>query len=295
MKMTPAQVVKNMFSGAVVGVANVIPGVSGGTMAVVLHVFDQMMETLGLKKFRKNLGFLITFGLGAVLGIAAFSSAIKWLLQSYPVATSFAFIGLILGSVPMIFRRATRGSKKVTVGNAAAFLTGLGVMLVLAFVNESAFSTSAAEVLTFPLAVQLFLVGMLASVAMILPGISGSLIMVIFGTYYTVIGSISGIFSGLMAWLSGTGSFAALMQNVWLLLPALAGILLGLVFGSRLIDFVIKKYPQMAYSAILGLILGSFAALIPHTFLFNAEGIAAILLLIAGAAVSYLFSRNAAD
>ena len=193
MKITPMQAVKNVFSGAVVGVANVIPGVSGGTMAVVLNVFDQMMETLGLKKFKKNLAFLITFGLGAVIGIAAFSSAIKWLLQYYPVATNFAFIGLILGSVPMIFRRAMRGSKRVTLGSAVAFLVGLGVMLALAFVNESAFSTSAETVLTFSLAVRLFFVGALASVAMILPGISGSLIMVIFGTYYTVIGSISNI------------------------------------------------------------------------------------------------------
>ena len=85
MKITPMQAVKNVFSGAVVGVANVIPGVSGGTMAVVLNVFDQMMETLGLKKFKKNLAFLITFGLGAVIGIAAFSSAIKWILHYYHV------------------------------------------------------------------------------------------------------------------------------------------------------------------------------------------------------------------
>ncbi len=295
MKITPAQVVKNVFSGAVVGVANVIPGVSGGTMAVVLNVFDQMMEALGLKRFKKNLAFLITFGLGAVVGIAAFSSAIKWLLQHYPVATNFAFIGLILGSVPMIFHRAVRGGKRVTVGSAAAFLIGLGIMLALTFVNESAFSASAETVLTFPLAVRLFFVGALASIAMILPGISGSLIMVIFGTYYTVIGSISNIMSGLLAWLGGTGSFAALMQSILVLLPALAGILLGLVFGSRLIDFIIKRYPQMAYSAILGLILGSFAALIPHSFIFNAEGIIAILLLIAGAAAAYLFSRTAKD
>ena len=213
-------------------------------MAVVLNVFVQMMEALGLKRFKKNLAFLITFGLGAVVGIAAFSSAIKWLLQHYPVATNFAFIGLILGSVPMIFHRAVRGGKRVTVGSAAAFLIGLGIMLALAFVNESAFSASAETVLTFPLAVRLFFVGALASIAMILPGISGSLIMVIFGTYYTVIGSISNIMSGLLAWLGGTGSFAAL---------------------------------------------------IPHSFIFNAEGIIAILLLIAGAAAAYLFSRTAKD
>ena len=84
MKMNLVQVIKNICSGAVVGVANAIPGVSGGTMAVVLNVFDQMMETLGLKKFKKNLGFLLTFGLGMVLGIVAFSSVIKWLLQNCP-------------------------------------------------------------------------------------------------------------------------------------------------------------------------------------------------------------------
>lgn len=295
MKMTPMQAVKNVFSGAVVGVANVIPGVSGGTMAVVLNVFDQMMETLGLKKFKKNLGFLITFGLGAVLGIALFSSAIKWLLENYPVATNFTFIGLIVGSIPMIFRRAVRGEKKVTVGSAIAFLVGLGIMLTLAMVSKNTFSASAETVPTLSLALRLFFVGALSSVAMILPGISGSLIMLIFGTYYTVIGSIGGAISGLLAWLSGSGSFAALMPPVLILLPAGIGILLGLIFGSRLLDFAIKRYPQAAYSAILGLILGSFAALIPQSFLFNAEGIAAIVLLIAAAAAAYLFSRSAKD
>lgn len=295
MKMTPVQVVKNVFSGAVVGVANVIPGVSGGTMAVVLNVFDQMMETLGMKKFRKNLGFLITFGLGAVLGIAAFSSAIEWLLQNYPVATNFTFIGLILGSIPMIFRRATHGDKKVTPQMGSAFIVGLAVMLALAFVNENAFSSTAATVLTVPLALQLFFVGALASIAMVLPGISGSLIMVIFGTYYTVIGAVSNVISGLVALLRGTGDFSAVLQSALVLLPAALGILLGLVLGSRLIDFVIKKFPQIAYSAILGLIIGSFAALIPSSFAFNGEGIAAILLLAVGAVAAYLFSRTAKD
>ncbi len=295
MKMTPAQVVKNVFSGAVVGVANVIPGVSGGTMAVVLNVFDQMMETLGLKKFKKNLGFLITFGLGAVIGIAAFSSAIKWLLQYYPIATNFAFIGLILGSIPMIYKRAARGEKKITAGKLIAFLIGLAIMLVLAFVNESSFSSAAEISLTIGLAIRLFVVGILASVAMILPGISGSLIMVIFGTYNTVIGSVGDVMTGLIACIEGTGTFGAVMQSIFVLLPAVAGILLGLVFGSRLIDFVIKKFPQIAYSAILGLIVGSFAALIPGSFIFNMEGIIAIVLLIAGTATAYLFSRTAND
>lgn len=291
--LTPARAVKNVLSGAVVGVANVIPGVSGGTMAVVLNVFDEMMETLGLKKFKKNLGFLLTFGLGAVAGIVLFSSAITWLLGHYPVATNFTFIGLVLGSIPMIFRRA-RGTR-IGPSNVIAFLVGFGVMLALALVNQDSFSQSRDTVLTLQNGLQLFFVSALASIAMILPGISGSLIMVILGTYYTVTGAVSDFVSSALRLVGGEPAGAALLQSLLLLLPALLGIVLGLVFGSRLIDYVVKKAPQMAYSTILGLIVGSFFALVPRSFAFNGEGIVAILLLIAGTAAAYLFSRTAKD
>lgn len=99
-------------AGVLIGVANIIPGVSGGTMAVILKVFDRMIEALSLKNLKQNWLFILCVGVGAGVGILAFSKAIKFLLLHYPMATNFTFIGLILGSIPMIFKRAKEGSKQ---------------------------------------------------------------------------------------------------------------------------------------------------------------------------------------
>ena len=89
----------NFFKGMAVGVANIIPGVSGGTMAVILHMYDELIESIStfFKDWKKNLLYLIPIGLGAVVGIVAFSKIVKYLLGNYPMATNFFFIGLIIG------------------------------------------------------------------------------------------------------------------------------------------------------------------------------------------------------
>ena len=104
----------DMLRGAVIGVANVIPGVSGGTMAVVMNVYDKLIGAVSRfrRDWKKNLLILIPIVLGAGIGILAFSSLIKYLLSQYPMAVNFFFMGLIVGSVPMIFRRATSGKFK---------------------------------------------------------------------------------------------------------------------------------------------------------------------------------------
>ena len=96
--------VKFVIFGAIVGVANIIPGVSGGTMAVILKIYDRLIETLSLKNVKKNLPFIIPLGIGAAVGIVLFSKAIEFLLGNYPMATNFTFMGLILGSIPIKWR-----------------------------------------------------------------------------------------------------------------------------------------------------------------------------------------------
>ncbi len=99
----------HIFYGLVFGIANIIPGVSGGTMLVVFGCYDKVCGALSmnLKEIKKNIVFLIFFGIGAVLGIVGFSFIITWLFENYPVATNMFFMGLIVGSVPLILRFAT--------------------------------------------------------------------------------------------------------------------------------------------------------------------------------------------
>lgn len=95
--------------GLVFGIANVIPGVSGGTMLVVFGCYDKVCGalTLNLKEIKKNIVFLVFFGIGAVIGIVGFAFVITWLFTNFPTQTNMFFMGLIIGSVPLIIRNAT--------------------------------------------------------------------------------------------------------------------------------------------------------------------------------------------
>ena len=120
---------KNIFAGIVIGISNVIPGVSGGTMAVVLNVYDEILDAVSIKRFVKHLFFIITLGIGMLAGIYGFSNIIEYLFENYPMQTNFAFLGLILGSIPMIFKRSLK--EKFQPVNLIPFIVGLGIMVVL--------------------------------------------------------------------------------------------------------------------------------------------------------------------
>ncbi len=266
---------RNLVNGVVIGIAEIIPGVSGGTLAVLLNIYDQLIGSIShlKKEFKKSIRFLIPVVLGMGLGIFAFSHLIKFLLANYPMAVNFLFMGLIIGIVPMLFNRSTSGGIKPV--SVVCCLITLAVMAVLAVV--SARQGEASQVVTsldFPGMLKFAGVGMLAAVCMILPGISGSMMMVIFGTYDSVVNAVSTL-------------------NIMLLLPVGAGVVLGLLFGAKLVDICLHKWPQATYSAILGLVVGSLASVYMKSgFQFGTvQGWVAILMLVAGAAVSYFFTH----
>ena len=99
----------NVLRGAIIGIANIIPGVSGGTMAVVMNIYDQLIGSISkfFRNFKKNLLFLIPILIGAGAGIFLFSLLLGSLLEKYPMPVNFFFLGLILGSIPMLYKRAT--------------------------------------------------------------------------------------------------------------------------------------------------------------------------------------------
>ena len=273
--------VKFVIFGAIVGVANIIPGVSGGTMAVILKIYDRLIETLSLKNVKKNLPFIIPLGIGAAVGIVLFSKAIEFLLGNYPMATNFTFMGLILGSIPMIFQRA-RGEKMEAKG-MVSFLVALVVMVVIALLKPA--ESNAVLALTPLNLLILFGESAISTFAMILPDISGSFVMLVLGVYTTVLTSISGVFT----WpIDGVT-----WHCVGMLIPVGLGCIVGLIFGSKLVDVLIRKQPQATYFAILGLVVGSLLAVFPKDSLALTLELPIGLVLLAGAAFgAYKFSKT---
>lgn len=128
----------NIVYGIVFGVANIIPGVSGGTMMVVFGVYDKVVDVLTLKlsAIKKNIRFIVFFGIGAVIGILGFSFVITWLFDNFPVATNMFFMGLIIGSIPLIYRNMTVGGRKITPKCLIAFIPALALVVGMTYINK---------------------------------------------------------------------------------------------------------------------------------------------------------------
>ncbi len=270
------QFLRIFISGMVFGIANVIPGVSGGTMLVVFGIYDQLTEAIsGVKAIIKNIVFLLCFGLGAGVGLLGFASVISVMFKNFGVQTNMFFIGLILGSIPMIYRMGTSESK-VRPLCAVPFILALGGVVLLA-VLEQMNIVAAPDVGTgfdIGMTVKLFLCAILASVAMIIPGVSGSFVMMLLGVYETIIGAIQ-----------------IKDLNFYVIIPFAIGVIIGIIGGAKLISILIKKHKLMVYSAIMGLVAGSVYAILPEDFGFNLQTGYGFVCLLFGVLTSVLVSK----
>lgn len=271
---------KLILCGIVFGIANVIPGVSGGTMLVVFGVYDQLTEAIsGVRAIIKNIVFLLFLGIGAGVGILGFAALIKYLFENYGVQTNMYFIGLILGSVPMIFHMGT-AEKKVRPLCLLPFILAMGLVIGLTVLNgymEANDLIPAAETVegfSIFVTVKLLICAFVAAVAMIIPGLSGSFVMMLLGVYNTVINAIQ---------------LKAL--NFYVIIPVAVGVVLGIILGAKLISTLIKKHKLMVYSAIMGLVIGSVYAILPSGFGFNLQTGYGFVCLLFGVLTSILVER----
>ena len=242
--------IKKIIAGIAVGIANVIPGVSGGTIAVVFGVYSDLIgaASLDIKTIKTNFKiYLCLFG-GMGLGALLFARLFKLVYERFPVQTNFFFVGLIVGSIFIIFdlvREKEKKSSFTKVSKIVWFFIGLSIMLTLYFFKGAAASSTAAiETLSLGNFILLFLIGFAGAAAMVIPGISGSFILLILGAYYTVIKAITDF-------------------NIPVLIPIGLGVLTGFILSARLIGFLMEKFPKITYAFILGLVAGSIRHMIP--------------------------------
>lgn len=264
------------LKGIAIGIANAIPGVSGGTIAVITKIYDELLESItpNIKKLIKNMPFLLPVGIGMVIGILLAAKVLAFLFETYNVPTQLFFLGIILGSMPMIYKEATR-EKKLQPINIIPFLIGAGIMIGMFFVRTDNIS-SVDSSLTLGNAVLFVLAAFLAAVAMIIPGISGALVMKILGAYDAAIMAVNDM-------------------NIPVILLFAVGAIVGIFVAAKVISMLLKKFRKETYCIIAGLIIGSVPSVFPSGFKFDAQGIVGIVLLILGLAVptlSELPSKN---
>ena len=248
----------NILRGMVIGLANVIPGVSGGTMMVSMGIYDRLILVLThfIKKFKEAVMLVMPMGIGMVLAIALFSKIFsEFLFPKFPLQTNLFFIGLIIGGLPVIYKKVK--GKKTGFGSILAFAAFFVLVVGMAMMGEGV-DTGADVSLSFGNMVKLFFAGIIAAATMVIPGVSGSMVMMIIGYYNTIIDTINGFINALSSF-----DIAGILACCTVLVPFGIGAVVGVVVIAKFVEFVLKKYSQIAYWAIIGLIVASpFAILI---------------------------------
>ena len=280
------QWILDILRGAVIGVSNIIPGVSGGTMAVSMGIYDRVIYAVNnlFKQFKKNFRDLLPIIIGVLIGLFAFAALIGTLLgtksDEIPLTrlpTNFAFIGLILGGLPAIYKRVNMKSAKLP--GVILFLVFLALVVVLPLLNPPEARTVDHSIGTILLMIPL---GAIASSTMVIPGISGSMILMLLGYYNPVINAMNDLRGG--DW-----------SSLAILAPYVIGLLVGIVFIAKLMNFLLKKHAALTFSAIFGLVIGSPVALLMQNrecFQLANDGnwIASIVCLIVGFAIAWFMS-----
>lgn len=269
-RFTPKNVVLNIFYGLVIGSSMLVPGVSGGTMAIILGIYDELIEAVGniFKKFKNSFLLILQVAVGAIAGIFLFSGMILKLVNTYKLPMMYLFMGAMLGSIPSLFRKGRiRGINPL---NFIWIIVGGGLVYALNFLPKGQFTEFPNDLKGYAL---LFLCGIIIAVALVLPGISTSHILLVLGIYETVWSAVTDL-------------------TLEYILPIFFGVIAGILLTTKLLDKAMTKLPHQTYLMIIGFVLASIIDVCPGFP--SGAGYDMVLCIgaaIFGAGVVYLISR----
>ena len=253
--------IKSFFKGVVIGIANIVPGVSGGTMMVSMGIYDKLIHSIThlFSEFKKSVLFLLPIAVGMVAAIAASSFGLTYLFENLPIQTNLLFVGLILGGLPAIWKNVKGNSVKA--GHVLACVLFFVLVVGMAAMGES---EGASADLSFSLGnvAVLLMVGVITSATMVIPGVSGSMVLMLMGFYYPVLNAIKDFFKDLAAL-----NIDGILRGCGILIPFGIGVVVGIFGIAKLVEIIFEKFPLYAYWAIIGLIVSSpIAILLMGTF-----------------------------
>lgn len=246
--------IKVLIGGIAVGLANIIPGVSGGTMMVVLGLFNRVMDSIsgiftkGNKNLKQDIIFLLVLAIGAIIGLVVFANVLEILFASYPTQTLFCFVGMVAFSIPSLKKKEMKNDKFEII----PFIIGCFIIFSISYFAPAQTNLVIEEFPDISLFYILLMIclGLISGGAMFIPGVSGSMILLIIGKYY--------LFKSLVANLT---SF-----ELHIVIPLIfmgLGILAGIVISSKVTGHFLKTNHSKTMNFILGLVVASSIVLIP--------------------------------
>lgn len=241
--------IKDILQGVAIGVANIIPGVSGGTMMVSMGIYEDVISAVTgiFSHFKQSVRMLLPYAVGILLGIGSLSFAIGYLFEYYPFQTAMLFIGLIFGGLPLILPKVA--GTRATVTEILIFLAFFALIVGMQFLQQGADKVLTADAAGM---ITLLLIGTVAAATMVIPGVSGSMLLMSLGYYTPIINCINEFIVAV---------FSLRWETVWscmgILVPFGIGVALGIFLISKLIEYLLGRHERKTYFAILGLLVAS--------------------------------------
>ncbi len=248
-----------MIKGFFIGIANIIPGVSGGTLMISLGIFEEIIDAIShfFSNIVKNTKFLFWIGLGGLLSILLVSRLVTYTLDNYKLVTILFFIGLIIGGIPMLSKTVSKGKTKVS--NYIILLITFSLIMFMTFYNGGLAEVSLVNLNMLDY-VKLFFVGLVAAATMVVPGLSGSFMLILLGYYEPIMNTIKAF-----------TSFENVISNGLILGVFALGVGVGIILVAKLIEFLIEKFKIKTYFAILGFVFASVISIFYTSFVAGFE------------------------
>lgn len=238
----------NVFKGTLVGASMMIPGVSGGTMALILGIYNDLIHAINhfFKDFKKSFILLAEFCAGAGLGFLLFARLLDFALTKFELPMMYFFIGAILGGIPLLVKQAKvqKGDVKGIAGGVLAAVFGAVLVLSLTLIPQNLFVFSG--VLSVQSVLMQLVTGIIIAVALVLPGISTSHMLLVLGMYTVTLNAIKSPF-----------------DNLIFLVSLAVSTVIGVFLTTNVLEKAMTKFPQITYFAIIGFVLGSVVDVFP--------------------------------
>ncbi len=258
--------------GMVIGATMLVPGVSGGSMAMILGIYDKLVSSVSsfFKHVKESLLFLGIAAAGGIVGMILFARPLSGLIEAYPRPMLYFFIGAVAGGIPLMYQKAEvkKFSFKIPL------YIGIGILVMVLFALFPSDTVANAQG-NAGIGI-LLIAGFVAAIALILPGISVSYLLLLLGIYDRTLNAISSL-------------------DIGYLIPLGVGLILGVIATTKVLEYTMKKYPQPTYLIILGFVVGSVAEVYPG-LPDGIEWVICIVTLLAGfGIIRYICSLGFAD
>lgn len=264
--------ISNFIKGIAIGIGAIVPGVSGGALALIFGIFERLTFAIAniTKDFKKNVIFFFPIGLGGIVGVLVFSRVMNYLLNNYEVEVKYLLIGLIIGTFPLVIKEANRHGFKIK------YL----IPFVITLVTTVLFAILENQVINVipegnPGLIQLMVYGAIMGFGTIVPGISASFILMYIGAYQILLDAISTI-------------------NITVLIPTGMGFGLSIILFANIVALLLKKAYGYTYYAILGFVIASIIPVFPG-IAFSYKHLISLLLLVGGFYLSFYLIKYSND